>query len=184
MAVSALWRRLDTPGHDIARLEETSIGPLLSGTAVFLADEGPAQLSYHVELARDWTTRSGLVRGFIGDAKIDLSIVRGADNWTVNGRPQPDLGPLVDLDFGFTPATNAQQLYRINLGIGEKADLPVAWLDTGASALVELPQCYRRIDEVSYAYEAPTVPYSAILLIADTGFVRSYPGLWELELVS
>jgi len=30
-------------------------------------------------------------------------------------------------------------------------------------------------------YEAPTVPYQALLEIAPNGFVGSYPGLWRLE---
>jgi hypothetical protein len=43
-----------------------------------------------------------------------------------------------------------------------------------------LPQRYERRGEASYWYEAPTVPYRALLEIAPNGFVRSYPDLWRL----
>jgi hypothetical protein len=45
---------------------------------------------------------------------------------------------------------------------------------------MELPQSYERRSEMSYGYEAPSVPYRALLEIAPNGFVRSYPGLWRL----
>jgi uncharacterized protein len=47
-------------------------------------------------------------------------------------------------------------------------------------SLIELPQRYERRGEASYWYEAPTVPYQALLEIAPNGFVRSYPDLWRL----
>jgi len=33
---SVLWRRLDTPGHDVCRLEKSDAGWKLEGVAVFL----------------------------------------------------------------------------------------------------------------------------------------------------
>jgi len=66
--------------------------------------------------------------------------------------------------------------------IGKAVDLPVAWLAVGADRLVELPQVYRRLDEHSYAYLARSVSYEATLILASNGFVRRYPGLWEMEI--
>ena len=51
---------------------------------------------------------------------------------------------------------------------------------SGQRSLIELPQYYERRGEASYWYEAPTVPYRALLEIAPSGFVESYPGLWRL----
>jgi hypothetical protein len=31
-----------------------------------------------------------------------------------------------------------------------------------------------------YWYEAPTVGYADLLEVAPTGFIHSYPGLWEV----
>ncbi len=181
MTLLAIWRRTDEPGHDVVQLGQTDIGWLLKGAAVYLSEAGPARLDYTVQLAEDWTTTSGTVHGFIGPQTVDLTIIRSEIGWTVNGKRQPAVRSMLDLDYSFTPATNLQQLRRMKLKVGDKADFPVAWLVAGASDLVVLPQTYHRASEMEYAYEAPTVPYRATLLIPDAGFVQDYPDGWISE---
>ena len=72
------------------------------------------------------------------------------------------------------------QLSRIALKPSQSAEVPVVWFDLDSASLTELPQRYERRSEASYWYEAPTVPYRALLEIAPNGFVQSYPGLWRL----
>lgn len=187
MSLLAIWRRTDEPGHDVVQLTQTDLGWHLNGAAVYLSDAGPARLDYTVQLAEDWTTKSGSVRGFIGSQSVDLTIIhnetgiRNETGWTVNGQPQPAVQSMVDLDYGFTPATNLQQICRMNLKVGDKADFPVAWLVAGVSSLVVLPQTYHRVSETKYIYEAPTVPYRATLLIPEAGFAQDYPDGWVFE---
>jgi hypothetical protein len=178
---SALWRRLDTPGHDAAWLMGSGEGWWLRGTAVFRHDGAPACLAYEVACDRAWVTRRGAVRGRIGDDPVEYVVVRTDGGvWTLNEAPIAGLDDLVDLDFGFTPATNLQQLRRVRLAVGQSAEVPVAWLDTTGD-LVRLPQRYERRTETTYWYEAPSVGYAAALVIGLDGFVRSYPSLWEAE---
>lgn len=100
----------------------------------------------------------------------------------LNGVAVDGLDHLVDLDLGFTPATNLPQLRRVPLAAGEAAEVPVAWLDMPAGRLGLLPQRYERRSESVYWYEAPTVGYAALLEVDPSGFIRRYPGLWEAEL--
>ncbi len=181
MIETVLWRRLDVPGHDAARLAATGGGWLLTGAAVFLHERGPASLTYAVRLDAAWATVSGRIRGFLGEGEVDHAIERTGGGWLLDGKLQPGLAHLVDLDLGFTPATNLQQLRRVGLGVGGTVETPVAWFDPGESALRELPQTYRRCDETRYEYEAPTVPYRGVLEMAASGFVRIYPQLWVME---
>ncbi len=74
--VSALWRRLDTPGHDAAWLISTGEGWWLRGTAVFRHDGAPACLAYEVACDRARVKRRGAVRGRIGDVPVEYIIVR------------------------------------------------------------------------------------------------------------
>ncbi len=178
MIETAFWRRLDVTGHDAARIETTSDGHRLQGTAVFRHEDEPAAISYRLDLAPDWSARQGLLRGFVGTEMLEHEILRGPDGWTLDGVAQPGLGHLLDLDLGFTPATNLQQLRRVPLEIGEEADIKVAWFDVGAERLVELPQHYRRLDANRYAYRG--FSYQATLELAPSGFVRLYPDLWEM----
>src|SRR5688572_25304469 len=182
MTVSALWRRLDTPGHDAAHVSRTDDGWHLEGTAVFAHERGPARLTYWVDCAPDWHTRRGGVTGWVGDRRSDVAVTRSeAGQWRLDDQPIDGLEQCLDLDFGFTPATNYLQLRRCSLGIGEAADFPVAWLDVPDPTLIALPQRYEKRSATSYWYESPQGPYTALLELADSGFVRHYPGLWAME---
>jgi hypothetical protein len=182
---SAFWRRLDTPGTDVARLFQTPTGWQLTGTAVFLHEttRSPARLDYGIELARDWTTIRGTIVGFVGRSTVEQTIVRDHSGWSVNGESVRDrtLQSVEDLDLGFTPATNFAQLQRAHLGVGQAADFSVAWWDAGEPMLVALPQHYERRSEWRYWYVSPDSSYEAELELSPTGFVRHYPRLWMLE---
>ncbi len=183
MAVtSILWRRLDTPGHDACRLEGSDAGWQLDGTAVFRHDGIPARLSYHVACDLAWRTQHGQVSGWLGLQSVEFSIARTTGGaWTLNGAVVSSLGNCVDLDLGFTPATNLLQLRRLALAEGQAADAPAAWLNVSAGTLEVLPQRYERRAGATYWYEAPSVDYAALLEVTPTGFIRRYPGLWEAE---
>ena len=137
-------------------------------------------VAYQVEVDARWETKRGVISGLLGEQTIQHEIRRDDQGWTLNGAAIPGLEHLVDLDYGFTPATNVLQLSRLALKPGQRAEVPVVWFDLDSASLVELPQTYERRSEASYWYEAPTVPYRALLAIAPNGFVQSYPELWRL----
>lgn len=177
---TAFWRCLHTPGHDTALLTESLTGWHLVGMASFLDRKGPVAVNYSVEIDENWMTRRGSVRGIAAGRRFHHSIERTPNGWTIDGR-RNGMADITDLDFGFTPATNLQQLQRANLGIGEQAEFSVAWFDVGRADLVELPQIYERRDERLYRYVSPPSGYEAMLELDESGFVRVYPDLWEME---
>jgi hypothetical protein len=177
---TAFWRRLDVPGHDAARMSQTASGYELVGQSVFLDPRGPTALRYMLDLAADWSTREGQVSGFIGERNIDTRITRGTRGWMLNGKGF-GMADVVDLDLGFTPATNMAQLKRVNLSPGDSAKFDVAWLEAGDEELVRLPQAYRRMSEFDYDYESPTSDYRGTIVLARSGFAEVYPGPWQIE---
>lgn len=178
---SAFWRRVDVPGHDTCRLLQTRDGWVLHGKAVFL-DALPVAVDYEVRCDGKWVALGGLVEGWAGDRPVSVEFARAADGgWSVNGTPVGGLEDCVDLDFGFTPATNVLQLRRLALDVGESALVPVAWFDVSAEQLSRLEQHYERTGELSYGYDAPRFGYSGTLQLDANGFARDYPGLWIAE---
>ena len=178
--VHAFWRRIDQPGHDVARLHRQASGWLLEGYAAF-RENGATGLRYRVELADDYATIRATIDGHRSGEAVRHQIERAGSGWTLDGRAVSGLDDLVHLDFGFTPATNLQQLRHAGLAVGEEAEIVAAWLDIGETTLVRLPQRYRRIAADRYRYSAPTAGYEAVLELAPNGFVRLYPDLWEME---
>ena len=142
----------------------------------------PSRLVYQVACDREWRTERGEVRGWLGEQSVEIRIARTSEGvWTLDGAIVPDLENCVDLDFGFTPATNLLQLRRIALAEGQAADVPVAWLDVAAGTLQVLKQRYERRTAATYWYEAPRFDYAGLLEVDPSGFIRRYPGLWEAE---
>jgi hypothetical protein len=177
-----LWRRLDAPGHDACCLEQTEGGWQLEGTAVFRENGVAALLAYRVRCDSAWRTQHGQVDGWLGAQPVSFTVARTTGGvWTLNDVPITGLENCVDLDFGFTPATNLLQLRRIDLSPGQSADVPVAWLDASSTTLEMVPQRYERRTEGTYWYESPRFDYDALLEVTPTGFVQRYPGLWEAE---
>ena len=110
------WRRLDVPGRDECALEELPSGWRLGGIAEFEAPSGLSRLEYTVECDREWRTVRARVRGMAGARPLELAIRRDAtDDWHIGPAPIPALRGLVDLDLGFTPATNLFPLRRLAL---------------------------------------------------------------------
>ena len=178
---SILWRRLDRPGHDICRLVGTENGWRLHGTSVFLHEAGPAQLTYDVRADSRWHTRHAQLDGRVDDQAVRIRVRRLRSSWEVNGDVSDTARQCLDLDLGFTPATNLLQLRRIALEIGEAAEVQAAWLDVPAGSLEVLTQRYERRTATTYWYEAPRFEYAALLEVSTAGFPRRYPGLWEEE---
>jgi hypothetical protein len=181
---SILWRRLDVPGHDACRLERNASAWQLDGSAVFRLEDGrPAALNYRVRCDLHWHAQWGTVRGWVGDSAVDVSIARDAHgHWKLNDEAVPDLSHCVDLDLGFTPATNLLQLRRLNLAQGEGADAPAAWLDVeGGGGLSELMQRYQRTGDGSYAYVSKRFDYAETLGVNGDCFVHDYPRLWVAQ---
>jgi hypothetical protein len=177
-----LWRRLDVAGHDACRLEQRDDGWRLEGAAAFKHEGAPTCLTYKIDCNGEWRTREGVVQGWVGARPLDYRITRTLDGvWTLNGEVVLQLDNCVDLDLGFTPATNLLQLRRVALEVGQAADVPVAWLDVAMGTLEVLHQRYERRTAEAYWYEAPRFKYSALLQVSAVGFVEKYPNLWEAE---
>jgi len=181
MSHVALWKALYTAGHDAALLIGTDSGWRLKGNAVYSKEGVPACVGYMLDLASDWSTRAGSIDGFVGSRRIGIRIERDDEHWSLNGVRQDRVRGLVDLDFGFTPATNHPQLRRMGLSIGASEEIVVAWFDIDKDCLEPLPQIYHRIADGAYDYNSPQGPYHETLQIAPNGFVSVYPDLWEME---
>ena len=123
------WRKLDHPGHDSCRLFRVSNGWRLSGAAVFWDDGRPCHFHYEVMTDAAWRSRRAKVAGFLGNERLDLRISSiGNTRWRVAGKPLNSVTGCIDVDLGFTPATNLIAIRRLSLKVGQYAEAPAAYL--------------------------------------------------------
>jgi hypothetical protein len=179
---SILWRRLESPGHDACSITPFGPGHVIAGTASFLHAGQPAALAYRLVCDAAFHSLHGEFHGAIGSRSVHVEIAHTKQGtWTLNGNSVEGLEGCVDLDFGFTPATNLTQLRRLALAEGQAGDAPSAWLDLDSGELTRLEQRYERRSATTYWYDSPRFGYSALLEARPSGFIVKYPELWEAE---
>jgi uncharacterized protein len=176
-----IWRRLDQPGHEAARLVRQQSQWHLSGSAVFANVGQPCRLDYRVVCGSDWRTLSARVTGWVGPVLVDVDILVNAGHWKLNGADCPAVTGCVDLDLNFSPSTNLLPIRRLNLAVGAAAPVRAAWLRFPSFTLEPLDQLYRRTAEATYRYESAGGAFVADLEVNGAGFVTSYPRYWQLE---
>ena len=177
-----MWRRLDVPGHEAARLSTRNGLWILAGTALFLHERLPCRLDYSISCDSAWQTRSATVSGWIGlnEVAVDLR-VDASQRWWLNGNEAPQVAGCVDADLNFSPSTNLLPIRRLNLSIGQSAEVMAAWLRFPSFDLEPLRQTYRRIADRTYRYESGDGSFVRDLEVTDMGFVAVYPGFWSVE---
>ena len=183
-AETMLWRRLDCPGHEAARLVFHAPFWQLTGTAVFADGGTPCRLEYQVTCDPSWRTRHAQLTGWYGSRRIGCTISADASHhWRLDGRGCPEVAGCVDLDLSFSPATNLLPIRRLALPVGQAASVRAAWLRFPECRLEPLEQRYHRVDTERYDYEsgAGEGAFRARLRVTPAGLVAEYAGLWVAE---
>jgi uncharacterized protein len=178
------WRRLDVAGREEARVERTPGGWRLSGELDVEEFGLAARLRYTIECDPEWRTRSAVIEGEAGGGPIRFALAAdGEGNWTRDGVPVPNLAGALDIDLGFTPATNTLPIRRLDLTVGESAPVRSAWLRFPELRLERLEQVYTREADRRFRYHAVVdgEPFIARLDTDAFGRVVRYEGLWVAE---
>jgi hypothetical protein len=170
-----LWQWVDRPGHEAARLDDTS----LSGMAVFAHEEAPVALSYAISCDASWRTERATVRGFIGARSVSVTIEASGGRWLLDGADQEQVTGCTDIDLNFSPSTNLLPIRRLGLRIGEEAAVRAAWLRFPSMQLEPLEQTYKRLAEDVYRYTSRGGAFTADLRVNAEGWVVDYPGAWK-----
>jgi hypothetical protein len=178
------WRRLDVPGSEEARAFQTANGWHLSGKLHVNESVVVVRLEYSIQCDVSWRTRTALI---VGDAsgqplRFDLA-ADGAGHWTRDGKEAAEVDGALDVDLGFTPATNTLPIRRLNLAVGASAPVRSAWIRFPELRFEPLEQTYTRESERNYRYRALVDGelFSALLETDDVGRVLRYGDLWAAE---
>jgi hypothetical protein len=188
---SALWRRLDvSDGLAHGTLSDLAPEPahpggahLLDGSAVVRDDQGAWSLRFSVVADTAWLTRTVFVEVLADDGLDRVTLeVDALGEWTLDGRPWPELRGCTDVDVSASPLTNLLPIRRLGLPVGGEASIEAAWLDVPSLAVHRVRQLYRRLPDdargnLSYTYADPT--YGEYSLSVDpAGLVVGYQGLF------
>jgi hypothetical protein len=179
MESTILWRRLDRPGHESARLTEWPHSKELEGAATFVESGLPVRLDYRVRCDDRGRTSEASVRGWIGNRPIDVAIEAADGRWMMNGMEISAVSGCIDVDLNFSPSTNLLPVRRLDLRVGGEALVRAAWLRFPGFELEVLEQRYSRLSRDTYRYASGS--FTAELKVNEIGFPLSYAGVWLQE---
>jgi hypothetical protein len=99
--------------------------------------------------------------------------------WMIDGDHRPDLDGCVDIDLGWTPATNTLVIRRLQFEKGTPVAIRVGWLKWSELVFMRAAQTYTRHDDGRWTYASGN--FFADLVVDDLGVVVDYgePPIWR-----
>jgi hypothetical protein len=178
--IETRWRSAALESVEDFALDETGDGWALRGSVTLPIDGDPARIEYEVLADQRWATRGATALVTRGDTTERLGLEVTEGGWRVNGVPRPDLARCIDLDLGWTPATNTLPINRLALDVGEAATIEAAWLRFPELTVAANRQTYTRLGESSWRYQSG--PYDFVLETTSEGIVSRYgDDLWRAD---
>ena len=177
---SILWRSALLNSTEYCEVAPTSGGHRISGVVLVAIQDRPATVRYSVVVDERWRSRVVEVTTTVGGAsrRIDL-YGDGEAHWRVSSAPAPALDGCLDVDLGFTPATNTLPIRRLDLDIGEAAAITAAWVRFPEFNIEAAEQSYERIEERLWRYRSGS--FVADLTVDSSGLVIRYGAdIWTM----
>lgn len=151
---------------------------VLSGMVSAILDGVAIEGGYVVEADDTWRTRRVAVDLASPARKLELR-ANGAGRWSDGaGVWIPALDGCLDIDISLTPATNTLPIRRLDLAIGQAAEIKVAYVLAPELRLRTGRQVYARLGEKLWRFQAPDSGFTAELTVDGEGFVLDYPPLF------
>ena len=178
-----VWRRLDLPGTEVLRLGVTGAQVTAASTVVSVARGAPFELRYQVTCDGGWRLRGTQLALTQGAEERALHLrADGTGEWMRgDGRPLPELAGCIDLDIAWSPFTNTLPIRRLNLAVGERAELAVAFVAVPELEVTLARQTYTHVadsgEDAYYLYESAS-GFHAVLRVDREGVVLEYPGFF------
>lgn len=169
--ITTRWVSLTEPttGEECG-LEQDDQGVLVRSTISGLAEP----IEYTLRATRDWQfARLSLTVG-----SRQLLIERTADGWLVDGASRPDLADALEVDLSASPFSNTLPIRRLDLAVGDSAEIVTAYIELPTGTVTTDPQRYTRLAELEYLYESMDSEFSRTITVDGAGLVVDYPGLF------
>jgi hypothetical protein len=142
----------------------------------------PFEVDYRVECDESWQTRLVRISDAAGGRIIELRAT-GDGTWTDGGNAAlPHLNGAIDVDISATPFTNTLPIRRLELAIGDSADIRTAYIAVPEFTVSADPQRYTRTAERTYRYDSLDSDFTRDVTVDQDGFVLDYPGLFHRQL--
>ncbi len=183
MERNVFWSRLDETGMEHLHLIEGQHGFTANGLILAVQENVPYRIRYTVHCDPSWHVRE--VRVDILDSSVPQIHLKadGKGHWRSSADQRiTELDGCIDVDISATPFTNTIPIQRLNLAIGEVAEIDVAYINIPTMQVTAVKQRYTYLesgdDGVHYQYAGYPSGYQAELVVDQDRLVIAYPDLF------
>jgi uncharacterized protein len=174
-----IWRRiLDDHSFEECAVTAAPDGYGIIGHVVAAQDGAPLVVDYDIGCGRDWSARSVAIEQRLGEVPRRLRLKRVGDGWLVDGARDARLEGCAEPDLGLTPSTNALAIRRLDLAVGQAAEIKCAWLKFPALSVEPSLQRYERLGERDYRYTNVASGFTALVAVDALAFPVTYERIW------
>jgi hypothetical protein len=136
---TARWQRWDNDGDETLTLRWENEAWTATG------DVGFEAITYVLRLSPMWHVRQFLLFRDLAEPDLWLG-TDGSGRWgEMNGAHRQDIDGCLDLHLGCTPFTTSVPIRRLQLDIGDAAEIPVATIDVETLGVVPARHRYERL---------------------------------------
>lgn len=134
---------------------------------------------YSIEVDACW--RVSNVRADVSGRECSIDLHRSEeDRWFDGSNNELEsLRGCLDVDLAITPATNSLAIRRLQLEIGQSAEILAAYIEFPSLAVSTDLQRYTRLSAQQYRYESMDSDFVRDISVDSDGFVLTYPGMFE-----
>ncbi len=173
------WKPWSGEGLGHLHIEEFGNEIVAAGLAIGDSDGVEFATSYVIVLDQKWRVKS-LTLADAGSRGEMTKFLHSAERWTSDtGLDLSSFAACVDVDLSCTPFTNTLPIRRLNLAIGDRAEIEVMHFSIPDSRPVVARQRYARLAERRFSYEDATFDFSAELEVDADGLILDYPELFR-----
>ena len=129
-----------------------------------------------LRLSATWTVQQFLLFRDMEDPDLWLA-TDGRGRWgEMHGSERRELDGCVDIDIAGTPFTNSIAIHRLQLDVGESADILIMHIDIETLAIERLLQRYTRTGLSTWRYPSLSLGTAVDVEVDEHGLVIDEPG--------
>jgi len=174
-----IWRRtLDNRSFEECDVTATPDGFAIAGHVIAAQDGAPLVVHYDIDCGENWSARSVAIDQSFGNVRRRLRLDRAGDGWLVDGVHDARLDGCAEPDLGLTPSTNALAIRRLDLAIGQAAEIRCAWIKFPALSAEPSLQRYERLGDRDYRYTNVASGFTALVAVDALALPVTYENIW------
>lgn len=176
----ALWRPWIDEGLEHLRITRTEERAVADGAIVRALGATPFRATYRITCDRGWRFRRVELQVATDHDRSLVLTSDGSGGWhDADGNELSRLRGCFEIDISATPFTNTLAIGRLQLAVGQSADLLAAYIRLPELTVEAVPQRYTCIERgearSAFKYEGLFRNFTAVLPVDENLLVLDYP---------